>query len=362
MRPPPLRCERSRILHCLRFACLGVACTVAASANAAVFRCEGEGGGNFSARVQGESVWLKLPSHPPLLLRLLPSASGAKYGDGPIVFWSKGERASVYVGEAERYIDCLPGTEHPWRNRYTAREAGVRLQLPEAWNESEYTMRSVAGEAVRGRWPGTLHVITAEFRPVGGSPATLATVLVYPRKTWLALAKEPGPAPTVLAETDARVYALALPQSNPYPPLTVTAQRFDELRRDDTYWWGAFTLLTQEEIAQRRVVRGTVAYRQRIALPAGSVIEVVVQDISRADAPARRLGTQRITLKSGQQVPIAFEVAVDPDAIEPGHLYAAAARIYDAQGRLRFVNDTTYRVFAGPEQKPVTLNLVPVVR
>ena len=355
MQLPPLRC--------LRLACgLGFAGIAAGPADAAVYRCEGEGGGSFSARVQAESVWLKLPNHPPLLLRAVQAGSGAKYGEGSIVFWSKGERASVYVGEAERYIDCLPGTEHPWRNRYTTREAGVRLQLPESWNEGEYAMRTLGGEAVRARWPGVLHVITAEFRPVGGSPATLATVLVYPQKLWAAQSREPGPAPTLLAETEARVYALLLPQSNPYPPLTVTAQRFDELRRDDTYWWGAFTLLTPEEIAQRRVVRGTVAYRQRIALPPGSVVEVTVQDISRADAPARRLGAQRITVKSGQQVPIAFEVAVDPDAIEAGHLYAAAARIYDAQGRLRFVNDTTYRVFAGPDQGPVTMNLVPVVR
>jgi putative lipoprotein len=360
VRRPSLRRVVPRIL---RFAsCLGVLVAAVAPAAAAVYRCEGEGGGSFSARVQSESVWLKLPNHPPVLLRAVPAGSGGKYGDGPIVFWSKGERASVYVGEAERYIDCLPGTEHPWRNRYTAREAGVRLQLPEAWNEGEFTMRTLGGEAARGRWPGALHVITAEFRPAGGPPATLATVLVYPRKQWLALSKEPGPAPTLLAETDARVYALALPQANPYPPLTVTAQRFDELRRDDTYWWGALSLLTAEEIAQRRVVRGTVASRQRIALSPGSVVEVSVQDISRADAPARRLGTQRITLKSGQQVPIAFEVAVDPDAIEPGHLYSAAARIYDPQGRLRFVNDTTYRVFAGPSQDPVAMNLVPVVR
>ena len=76
----------------------------------------------------------------------------------------------------------------------------------------------------------------------------------------------------------------------------------------------------------------------------------------------RRLPRRRITLRSGQQVPIAFEVAVDPDAIEPGHLYAAAARIYDPQGRLRFVNDTTYRVFTRPGETQLTMNLVPVVR
>ena len=135
-----------------RLACGLVVGTVAiTAADAAVYRCEGEGGGSFSARVQGDSIWLKLPNHAPVLLRAVPAASGAKYGDGPIVFWSKGERASVHVGEAERYVDCLPGTEHPYRNRYTAREAGVRLQLPESWNESEYTVRVLGAE-------GTLYV------------------------------------------------------------------------------------------------------------------------------------------------------------------------------------------------------------
>jgi putative lipoprotein len=344
-------------------ACLLLACLLACSAPApaAVYRCEGEGGGGFSARVQGDAVWLKLPGQAPTMLRQVPGASGTKYGDGILVFWNKGERASVYIGDKERYIDCLPGVEQPWRNRFTAREAGLRLQLPESWNEGEYAMRIVKGEAARLRWPGAQFIISAEFRPGGTTPAALATVLVYPRKHWLAMLAEPGPAPTVLAETEARVYALALPQSNPYAPLTPTAQRFDELRRDDTYWWGAFSLLTPEEIAQRRLVSGTVSYRQRVALPAGSVVEISVQDISRADAPARKLGTQRIVLR-GQQVPIPFEVGVDPDMIEPGHLYSASARIYDPQGRLRFVSDTTYRVLTGPGEDRVTMNLVQVVR
>jgi uncharacterized lipoprotein YbaY len=328
---------------------------------AAVYRCEGEGGGSFSARVQGDAVWLKLPNHAPVLLNRAPAASGVKYGDGPLVFWSRGERVSVHVGDKERFVDCLPGVEQPWRNLFTAREAGFRLQLPEAWNEGEYAIRVVRGDAARQRWPGAQFVVSAEFRSGGATLAALAAVLVYPRKQWLAMQAEPGPAPTVLAETEARVYALALPQTNPYPPLTPTAQRFDEMRRDDTYWWGAFSLLTPEEIAQRRLVRGTVSSRQRVALPPESVVEISVQDISRADAPARKLGKQRIVLR-GQQLPIAFEVGVDPDGIEPGHIYSVSARILDPQGRLRFVSDTTYRVLAGAGEDRVAMNLVPVVR
>ena len=41
-------------------------------------------------------------------------------------------------------------------------------------------------------------------------------------------------------------------------------------------------------------VRGTAMYRERIALPPGAVLEVSLQDVSLADAPARELGSVRI--------------------------------------------------------------------
>ena len=41
--------------------------------------------------------------------------------------------------------------------------------------------------------------------------------------------------------------------------------------------------------AQAATIRGSAAYRERMALPPGAVLAVALQDISRADAPAETL-------------------------------------------------------------------------
>jgi putative lipoprotein len=84
-------------------------------------------------------------------------------------------------------------------------------------------------------------------------------------------------------------------------------------------------------------VTGTVTYRERMALPGDAVVEVQLQDVSLADAPATVLSTQRIT-PSGQ-VPIAFALAYDPAAIDERNRYAVQARIEQGD-RLLFINDT----------------------
>jgi len=325
-------------------------------ARAAVFSCEGEARGFFAARLEGEAVLLKLPGEPPVRLRQVPSASGAKYGEGRVVFWNKGERSTVWVDGAATYADCLPGVEHPWKNVFTLREAWIRLQLPEAWREGEYAMRAVAGEEAARIAPGAEFAVTAEMK--AEPPAILARVLVYPSAAWSRLAV--APPGSVLAETESRVFALALPQSNPYPPGSEQARRFVEMARDDTYWWGAFSLLGQGERTQRRVVSGTVTYRQRIALPPGSTVEVKVADVSVADAPSALAGSARIL--ADRQVPVPFEVGVDADAVDPRHAYAASARINGPDGRLLFVTGTGTPVLTRGAGDRVELVLAPAKR
>ncbi len=89
-------------------------------------------------------------------------------------------------------------------------------------------------------------------------------------------------------------------------------------------------------------VTGTVAYRERIALPPTAVVKVQLVDVSRADAKAVVLGEQIIEAK-GRQVPFAFEIPYDPAKIEASHSYAVQARIEDA-GQLWFINDQRYAV------------------
>lgn len=85
-------------------------------------------------------------------------------------------------------------------------------------------------------------------------------------------------------------------------------------------------------------VTGTVTYRERIALPPNAVVQVTLQDISRADASAVVLGEQTITTM-GRQVPIPFEIAYDPSAIDERLTYSVRARI-TVDGQLLFTSTT----------------------
>jgi len=88
-------------------------------------------------------------------------------------------------------------------------------------------------------------------------------------------------------------------------------------------------------------VRGTVMYRERIALPPGAVLEVTLQDVSRQDVAAETLGS--VTIEDPGSPPFAFEIPYDADAIDERFTYAVRATI-TADGRLLFTTDTTYPV------------------
>jgi putative lipoprotein len=105
-------------------------------------------------------------------------------------------------------------------------------------------------------------------------------------------------------------------------------------------------------------VTGVVSYRQRIALPPEAVIEVKLQDTSRADAPAIDLATQTIRAE-GKQPPYAFTLRLDPTRIEERNRYTVAARI-TVGGQLRFISDRSYAVLTHGAPSRVDLVLVPV--
>jgi membrane-bound inhibitor of C-type lysozyme len=65
-----------------------------------VFRCGEEY--SFVSRIEGDKAWLFLPGRT-VSLPHVPSASGAKFSDGTITFWSKGEEALLILSEMEQY-------------------------------------------------------------------------------------------------------------------------------------------------------------------------------------------------------------------------------------------------------------------
>jgi copper homeostasis protein (lipoprotein) len=88
-------------------------------------------------------------------------------------------------------------------------------------------------------------------------------------------------------------------------------------------------------------VKGTATYRERIALTPDAVFEALLEDVSKADAPAVVVGSVRIE-KPGQ-VPIRFEIPYDPARIDQSHSYSVRARILVGQ-RLLFTTDRAYPV------------------
>jgi uncharacterized lipoprotein YbaY len=63
-------------------------------------------------------------------------------------------------------------------------------------------------------------------------------------------------------------------------------------------------------------VTGAVTYLVRSALPPTAVIEVVLQDVSKADAPAETISSQRIEA-NGKQVPFPYVLKYDAAKIDP---------------------------------------------
>ena len=86
-------------------------------------------------------------------------------------------------------------------------------------------------------------------------------------------------------------------------------------------------------------VTGSITYRELIALPPTAQIEVKLDDVSLADAPANNMATQSFA-SEGKQVPFAFSLTVDRADIDPKHSYAVSARITGPDGKLLFITDT----------------------
>jgi uncharacterized lipoprotein YbaY len=89
-------------------------------------------------------------------------------------------------------------------------------------------------------------------------------------------------------------------------------------------------------------LEGVVTYRQRITLSPDAVVEVTLQDVSRADAPAVVIASQTIETQ-GMQVPIPFVLEYDPGVIDPRMTYSVSARITE-NGQLTWISTSMYSV------------------
>jgi len=109
--------------------------------------------------------------------------------------------------------------------------------------------------------------------------------------------------------------------------------------------------------APQGVLTGSVLYRERMALPPDAQIEVRLEDVTRADAPADVLAEQT-TPANGKQVPFPFELRYAPERIQANHRYSVRASIRAANGELMFTTTSHHPVLErGAANQSVTILL-----
>jgi putative lipoprotein len=112
----------------------------------------------------------------------------------------------------------------------------------------------------------------------------------------------------------------------------------------------------ETEVTGDQVITGTVSYRQRIALPAGALVEVQLIDVSASPPAVVAMDTVTTT---GEQVPIAWSLQFAPNEGEDGRSYGLAARI-SIDGVPRFASaELTPARTAGEWRTGVDLLVVP---
>lgn len=99
-------------------------------------------------------------------------------------------------------------------------------------------------------------------------------------------------------------------------------------------------------------ISGEAFYRERMAVPPEAQVEILLEDVSLADAPAKIIGSKIIP--NAGQPPYQFDIEYLPSAIIPSHRYNLRARL-TVNGELLFVSDQASPVFAEGQENQTKL-------
>lgn len=122
--------------------------------------------------------------------------------------------------------------------------------------------------------------------------------------------------------------------------------------------YDATTETRSEPVGADASVRGTITYRERIALTPDAVVTVQLRDTSYADAASVLISEQ--TISNPGQIPIDFDLRYVSDEIDARNTYSVSAVITEADGRMAFTNDTAYDVITRGNPRRVDMTLVMV--
>jgi putative lipoprotein len=123
----------------------------------------------------------------------------------------------------------------------------------------------------------------------------------------------------------------------------------------------AAMLIALPAAAEMRNIEGQATYRERIAMPPGSILHVQLLDVSRADAPSKTIS--EVAIKPNGPVPIAFRVPYDTADIDQRMTYTVAARLVVGD-KVIFRTTSSYPVLTrgAGERIDVVMELMPDVQ
>jgi len=105
-------------------------------------------------------------------------------------------------------------------------------------------------------------------------------------------------------------------------------------------------------------ITGTITYKVRMALPSDASIDVRLEDVTLADAPAKVVAENEFAT-TGKQVPIPFQLPYNASEIQPAHRYVVRATI-SAANKLLFTTTQAYPVITNGAPTRVDVLLQPV--
>jgi uncharacterized lipoprotein YbaY/membrane-bound inhibitor of C-type lysozyme len=280
-----------------------------------------------SAREPGRAVAWVHANTQTHRLPLVRSASGARYTDGLWSWWGKGGEARLERKGRPAITGCrVELTQRVLIDRRTR----TQWLLPQAWTEERVNEAVLQGAAAQAGQPGAQLLARYSTRPSAGSsePKLLAQLMVFETSAWDALAQHQAagvPADEVVLRTPTWSYVLRLPESpssmpaapdagasapEPQPPGSQPQQQQapDELQaaaqalRSGLQLWGRGPLLENCQ------VRGSVSYRERMALLPDDELQLQLLDASQPDQPPKVLAEHK-RAAGRAQVPLRFELA-----------------------------------------------------
>lgn len=99
---------------------------------------------------------------------------------------------------------------------------------------------------------------------------------------------------------------------------------------------------------------GNVTYGEQVELPPDAQLEVIIEDVSRADTRAEVIARAAHNPRS---LPATYAIDYRADLIQPGHRYNVRARI-EQQGRLLFITDSHHALPPAGSTAPLDLKVV----